>query len=230
MERIINELGTIMDQLVRFDLIQLGPVTITSTVVNTWIVMVLLFALVWLVTRGGFQEKPRGVQAVLEVIVEAIYGLMDDALGKEGRRYLWITGSLFVFIFVMNVSWFIPGFVPPTTDIMTTAALAVTTIVIVQVMGIKKKGFRGYLNNFTQPVPIMLPMNILEEIVKPFSLAIRLFGNMFGEKTVVTILAILLPLFLPVPIMLLGLLMGGIQAFIFTLLTVMYLATQTQGH
>ena len=171
---------------------------------------------------------PKGAQAVLEVIVEAIYGLMDDALGKEGRRYLWITGSLFVFIFVLNVSWFIPGFVPPTTDIMTTAALAVTTIVIVQIMGIKKKGVRGYLNNFAQPVPIMLPMNILEEIVKPFSLAIRLFGNMFGEKTVVTILAILLPLLLPVPIMLLGLLMGGIQAFIFTLLSVMYLATQTK--
>ena len=73
-------------------------------------------------------------------------------------------------------------------------------------------------------------MNILEEIVKPFSLAIRLFGNMFGEKTVVTILGILLPLLLPVPIMLLGLLMGGIQAFIFTLLSVMYLATQTKGH
>lgn len=229
MDRIVAELGTIMDQLVRFDLIQLGPVTITSTVVNTWIVMVLLFGLVLLVTRGGFHEKPRGAQAVIEVLVEAIYGLMEP-LGKEGRKYLWITGSLFVFIFFMNISWFIPGFVPPTTDIMTTAALAVTTIAITQVMGIQKKGLRGYLGNFAQPVPIMLPMNILEEIVKPFSLAIRLFGNMFGEKTVVTILAILMPLFLPVPIMLLGLLMGGIQAFIFTLLTVTYLVTQTQGH
>ena len=76
----------------------------------------------------------------------------------------------------------------------------------------------------------MLPMNLLEEVVRPFSLAIRLFGNMFGEKTVVTILGILLPLLLPVPIMLLGLLMGGIQAFIFTLLSVMYFAAQTKGH
>jgi len=230
LDRIVEQLGTIMDQLVRFDLIQIGPVTITSTVVNTWIVMVLLFLGVWLLTRGGFHEKPKGAQAIIEVAVEALYGLMDDALGKEGRRYLWITGSLFLFIFTLNVSWFIPGFVPPTTDIMTTAALAVTTIVIVQIMGIQAKGFKGYLSNFAQPVAIMLPMNILEEIVKPFSLAIRLFGNMFGEKTVVTILGILLPLLLPVPIMLLGLLMGGIQAFIFTLLSVMYLATQTKGH
>src|SRR5690554_5489388 len=219
-----------MDHLVRQDVLQLGPVTITSTVINTWIVMAGLMGVVWLVTRGGFHQVPRGAQAIIEILVEFLYSLMDEPLGIEGRRYLWITGSLFVFIFFLNVSWFIPGFVPPTTDIMTTAALAVTTIVIVQIMGIKAKGVKGYLANFAQPVPIMLPMNILEEIVKPFSLAIRLFGNMFGEKTVVTILGILLPLLLPVPIMLLGLLMGGIQAFIFTLLSVMYLATQTKGH
>lgn len=230
MDRIVEQLGTIMDSLVRFEVIRIGPVSITSTVVNTWIVMILMFIGLRLLTRGGFREIPKGAQALLEVLVEAIYGLMDEPLGKEGRRYLWITGSLFVFIFVLNVSWFIPGFVPPTTDIMTTAALAVTTIVIVQIMGIKAKGVKGYLANFAQPVPIMLPMNILEEIVKPFSLAIRLFGNMFGEKTVVTILAILVPLALPVPVMLLGLLMGGIQAFIFTLLTVTYLATATHGH
>ncbi|MBO8142651.1 MAG: F0F1 ATP synthase subunit A [Firmicutes bacterium] len=230
MERIVEQLKHIMDHLVRFDVIHLGPITITSTVINTWIVMVLLFGLVFLVTRGGFHEKPRGAQAAIEMLVEFLYGLLEGAMGKEGRRYLWIVGSLFVFILVLNLSWFIPGFIPPTTDIMTTAALAVTTIVIVQIMGIKKKGLGGYLHHFTQPVAIMLPMNIIEEIVKPFSLAIRLFGNMFGEKTVVTILGVLVPLFLPVPIMLLGLLMGGIQAFIFTLLTVTYLATQTHGH
>lgn len=219
-----------MDHLVRQDVIQLGPVVITSTVINTWIVMAVLMGVVWLVTRGGFHQVPRGAQALIEMLVEFIYSLMDEPLGKEGRRYLWITGSLFVFIFFLNVSWFIPGFVPPSTDIMTTAALAVTTIIIVQVMGIQKKGVKGYLKNFTQPVSLMLPMNILEEIVKPFSLAIRLFGNMFGEKTVVMILGILVPVVLPVPIMLLGLLMGAIQAFIFTLLSVTYLATQTQGH
>lgn len=230
MERIVNELGTLMDHLVRQDVIQLGPVVITSTVINTWIVMAVLMGVVWLVTRGGFHQVPRGAQVLIEMLVEFIYSLMDEPLGKEGRRYLWITGSLFLFIFFLNVSWFIPGFVPPSTDIMMTAALAVTTILIVQVMGIQKKGLKGYLKNFTQPVSLMLPMNILEEIVKPFSLAIRLFGNMFGEKTVVMILGILVPVVLPVPIMLLGLLMGAIQAFIFTLLSVTYLATQTQGH
>src|SRR5690606_17390577 len=155
----------------------------------------------------------------------------DGRAPGQGRAPLPLDYRQFVRIYLCSyVSWFIPGFVPPTTDIMTTAALAVTTIVIVQIMGIKAKGVKGYLANFAQPVPIMLPMNILEEIVKPFSLAIRLFGNMFGEKTVVTILGILLPLLLPVPIMLLGLLLGGIQAFIFTLLSVMYLAAQTKGH
>lgn len=230
MERIIEKLSHIIDKLVRHEVLQIGPVTITSTVVNTWIVMALLMVGVWLLTRGGFREKPKGAQALLEVLVEFLYSLMDPALGKEGRRYLWITGSLFVFIFALNISWFIPGFIPPTTDIMATAALATTTILLVQIMGIRAKGLRGYLHNFTEPVPIMLPMNVVEEFVKPFSLAIRLFGNMFGEKTVVTILGILVPLVLPVPIMALGLLMGGIQAFIFTLLSVTYLATQTKGH
>lgn len=230
MDRIIQQLNEVMDHLVRFDVLHIGPVTITSTVINTWIVMILLFAAVKLLTRGGFHERPRGAQVVIEMLVEFIYGLLEGAMGKEGRRYLWIVGSLFVFILAMNLSWFIPGFVPPTTDIMTTAALAITTIILTHVMGIRKKGFGGYLKNYASPVIIMLPMNILEELVKPFSLAIRLFGNMFGEKTVVTILAILVPLVLPVPVMMLGLLMGFIQAFIFTLLTATYLATQTHGH
>jgi len=230
LERIIQQLNEVMDHLVRFDVLHIGPVTITSTVINTWIVMILLLVAVKLVTRGGFHERPKGAQVVIELLVEFIYGLLEGAMGKHGRKYLWIAGSLFVFILAMNLSWFIPGFVPPTTDIMTTAALALTTIVLTHIMGIREKGLSGYLHNFVSPVVIMLPMNILEEIVKPFSLAIRLFGNMFGEKTVVTILAILVPLVLPVPVMLLGLLMGFIQAFIFTLLTATYLATQTHGH
>jgi len=230
LDRIVQQLNEVMDHLVRFDVLHIGPVTITSTVINTWIVMIVLFAAVKLLTRGGFHEKPRGAQVFIEMLVEFLYGLLEGAMGKHGRKYLWIVGSLFVFILAMNLSWFIPGFVPPTTDIMTTAALAITTIVLTHVMGIKEKTFRGYLHNYVSPVVIMLPMNILEEIVKPFSLAIRLFGNMFGEKTVVTILAVLVPVVLPVPVMMLGLLMGFIQAFIFTLLTCTYLATQTHGH
>jgi len=230
MEARMAQLATVMEQLIRTEVVRIGPVVITSTVINTWIVMIVLFAFVRLLTRGGFHRIPRGSQVILEMLVGFIHGLIDDNIGREGRKLLWIPATLFLFIFFLNISWMIPGFAPPTTDIMTTAGLAVATVILVHAMGIRERGVGGYIKGFAEPVAIMAPMNMVEEVVKPFSLAIRLFGNMFGEKTVTTILAILMPLLLPVPVMFLGLLMGGIQAFIFTLLTVTYLATATKGH
>lgn len=229
MEAKIQELAEVISHLVRHEVFRIGPVVITTTVINTWIVMAVLFAVVYLLTRK-LDEKPRGAQAFLEIVIEFFYSLIDTGLGKAGRKFLPIVGAIFTFIIFLNLSWFIPGMVPPTTDLMTTAALGITTTIIVQAMGIREKGFGGYLRNFAQPVVVLLPMNLIEEVVKPFSLAIRLFGNMFGEKMVVTILFILAPYFAPTPIMGLGILMGFIQAFIFTLLTVTYLATATQGH
>lgn len=229
MEAKMQELAEVISHLVRHEVFHIGPVVITTTVINTWIVMAVLFAVVYLLTRN-LSEKPKGAQALLEIVIEFYYSLIDTGLGKQGRKFLPIVGTLFTFIVFLNLSWFIPGMVPPTTDLMTTAALAIVTIVLVHIMGIREKGFGGYINNYVQPVAIMLPMNLVEEVVKPFSLAIRLFGNMFGEKMVVTILAILVPFFGPTPVMALGILMGFIQAFIFTLLTVTYLATTTQGH
>ena len=229
MEAKLQELAEVVSHLTRVEVFHVGPISVTSTVVNTWIVMAVLFAVV-LILRAGLKERPGGAQAFLEVVVEFCYSLIDTSLGKPGRKYLPIIGTLFSFILFMNLSWFIPGMVPPTTDIMTTAALAITTIVIVQVVAMNERGVVGYLRHFTEPVIIMTPMNLLEEVVKPFSLAVRLFGNMFGEKMVVTILFILIPVFVPIPVMALGILFGVIQAFIFSLLTVTYLATATHGH
>lgn len=229
MEARIRELAQVMDHMVRHVVFRVGPVEVTSTVVNTWIVMAVLFLVAYLLTRN-LSEKPRGGQTLLEIAVEFFYSLIDSGYGKDGRRYLPIVGALFTFIVFLNLSWFIPGMLPPTTDLMTTAALGVSTIILVQVVSMREKGLKGYLKRFAEPVAIMLPMNIIEEIVKPFSLSVRLFGNMFGEKMVVTILFILVPLLAPTPVMVLGVLMGAIQAFIFTLLTVTYLASATKGH
>lgn len=229
MEEKVRQLGEVVAHLTRHDVFHLGPINVSSTVVNTWIVMAVMFVAIYLLTRR-VSEKPRGAQAFVEIVVEFIYSLIDTGMGKSGRKYLPIVGTLFVFIIFLNLSWFIPNFVPPTTDVMTTAALAFTTIVVVQIMGIREQGLGHYLGNFAKPLPAMLPLNVVEEFVKPFSLAIRLFGNMFGEKMVVTIFFILVPLLAPIPLMGLGILMGGIQAFIFTLLTVTYLATATHGH
>lgn len=229
MEAKMQELAEVIDHLVRHEVFRIGPLVVTTTVVNTWIIMAALFAVVYLLTRN-LSDKPKGAQAFLELVVEFIYSLIDTGMGRAGRKYLPIVGSLFVFILFLNLSWFIPGMVPPTTDLMTTAALAITTVVLVHAMGIQAKGVVGYIKHFGQPVIVMAPMNVIEEVVKPFSLAIRLFGNMFGEKMVVTILFILFPLLAPTPVMGLGILMGFIQAFIFSLLSVTYLGTATQGH
>lgn len=225
----IQEITHVMDHLMRHEVWRFGPVEISSTVRNTWVIMALLFLLVYLATRR-ISEKPRGVQTLLELILEFYHGLIKSGVGQKSREFMPIVGTLFTFIIILNLSWFIPGMIPPTTDIMTTAALAITTVLLVQVMAIKKKGLRGYVHHFTEPIIILLPMNIIEELVKPFSLTIRLFCNMFAEKMATSILFILVPLLAPVPIMALGVLMGSIQAFIFSMLAVTYLATATHGH
>lgn len=214
----------ILPHILRHDVFYIGPIPITSTIINMWLIMIALFIGVWLLTRKGFKEVPTGIQCVLEAAIEFIYSIIDQGFGKEGRKFLPIVGGYFLFILAMNISWFIPDLVPPTTDIMTTAALGVSAVLLVHLTAIYEKGLGGYLKQFISPNPILLPMNILEEITKPFSLALRLFGNMFGEKMVTSILFVLVPLFVPVPVMGLGLLMGAIQAYIFSLLITTYLA------
>lgn len=225
----LRALGEIMAHVRPVEIFHLGPIPIYSTVVNTWIIMVLLLAGIFLATRKiGF--IPRGVQHVLEMLLEFFYGLLEETMGKEGRRYLPLVATLFIFILSLNLSWFIPGMKPPTMDLSTTAGFAVTTIILVQLIGIRKRGLLGYIRHFFQPVPFLFPLNVVEELVKPVSLSLRLFGNMFGEEMVVTILFLMIPFLLPTPIMLLGVLMGTIQAFVFTLLTVTYIANFIHGH
>jgi F-type H+-transporting ATPase subunit a len=191
--------------------------------------MALLFLGVFLASRK-LNFIPRGIQHIFELLLEFFYGLLEETMGKEGRRYLPLVATLFIFILSLNLSWFIPGMKPPTMDLSTTAAFAVTTIILVQLIGIRKRGLVGYIKHFFQPVPFLFPLNVIEELVKPVSLSLRLFGNMFGEEMVVTILFIMLPFLLPTPIMILGVLMGLIQAFVFTLLTVTYIANFIHGH
>lgn len=227
----MDQMNEVLPGLIRKVVFHIGPIPVTSTVVNTWVVMLVLFLLVFLIRRRGFEYKPNtSVQAIVEVIVTFFYSMIEQGWGPAGRKYMPLVGSFFTAIFFLNMSWFIPGFTSPTTDLMMTAALAVVAIVLVHAMGIRKKGFGGYVRHYITPTPIMLPMNILEEIIKPFSLAIRLFGNMFGESMVASIMFVLVPLLVPVPIMMLGLLLGTVQAFVFSILVVTYLATMVEGH
>lgn len=224
-------MNEVLPGLIRKVAFHIGPIPVTSTVVNTWIVMLVIFVLVFFIRRNGFEDKPNtAIQAFLEEVIGFFHWLIDQGWGPAGRKYTPIVGGFFTIIFFLNMSWFIPGFTAPTTDIMTTGSLAIMAIILVHIMGMRRKGLGGYVRHYVSPTPIMLPMNILEEVVKPFSLAIRLFGNMFGESMVATIMFILVPLLVPVPIMMLGLLLGTVQAFVFSILIVTYLATMVEGN
>ncbi len=224
------QMSKIMEKMTPEHMFSIGPISVDTTVINQWIAMLLLFGLIYWLTRGLSDKPQTKKQALLEILIEFFHGLLEPNLGKKGRKYLPLVGTLFLFILTMNLLWFIPGLMPPTTDLSTTAGLALTTIITVQVIGILTNGFKGYLHHFAQPFAALAPLNVLEELVKPASLSLRLFGNMFGEKVAVTVLLILVPLFVPVPVMLLGVLMGVVQAFVFTLLTVVYLTTTIKGH
>ncbi len=224
----MNELSNILGHLSRRE--AFGVPWLTTTVVNTWLIFGIIIVLCFLATRRLSDTKPGKVQTVLEMLVEFIYGLVEPTLGREGRRYLWLLGGLFVAILTLNLSWFIPSMIPPVTDFSTTAALGVFAILTVHLVGARRAGLKHYVQHYTQPSPILAPLTLIEELVKPFTLAIRLFGNMFGEKMVVTVLFILAPLFFPTPVMLLGVIMGLVQAFVFTLLTTTYLTGIIKGH
>lgn len=229
MQERLAELAQIMEHLKPHTIFHIGPVGISSTVVNAWIVMAILFTLVIITTRN-LKLVPSGLQHIPEMAIEFLYNLLESVIGHGGKRFIPLVGSLFIFILFLNLAWFIPEMKPPTMDLSTTAAFGVFTIIVVQLIGIRNKGFIEYLKHFLSPTPVLAPLNIIEECVKPVSLSLRLFGNMFGEEMVVVILFTLVPLFVPIPIQMLGILMAFIQAFVFTLLTTTYISSMVHGH
>lgn len=225
-----EELNYVLDHLLPHLKFQIGPIPIYSTVLNTWIVMAVLLVVAYLITKK-IEYKPKSAgQKLLEIYVEFISGIVEQAIGKEGRKFVPFIGSIFLFILALNLSWFIPGMIPPTTDYNTTFAFGIAAIIAVNAIAIREKGVKHWLHHFADPNPIMAPLTLLEQLTRAFSLGVRLFGNMFGEKMVVTVLTILAPLFFPLPVQLLGIIMGIIQAFVFTLLTTTYLSGVLVGH
>jgi F-type H+-transporting ATPase subunit a len=230
MEERIAELGKVVEDMTPHVVFSVGPVEVTSTVISAWIAMAALFLFAYLITRN-MKPVPEGKSQLLaEVLLLFLYGMLDELIGKKGRKYVFLSGTMFLFILFMNLSWLIPELTPATIDLSATLALGLTALIGVQAIGISQKGLKGYLKHYIEPTPFMLPMNIIEELVKPISLGLRLFGNMFGEEMVVLILFILVPVLLPVPIQLLGVLMGSIQAYVFSLLTALYIAGMLGNH
>jgi F-type H+-transporting ATPase subunit a len=204
---------------------------LNATIVYTWIVMLLLTAGSWLVTRQlNHADVPRSRwQNALEVLVEIMRGQIRGICPEGGDRYLPFVGTLFLFIGVSNLLDIVPGWHAPTGSLSTTAALAICVGVAVPLFGIRKKGVTGYFRDYLRPTVIMLPFHLMSETSRNLALAVRLFGNMMSASMIVGILLAIAPFFFPVLMQALGLLTGMIQAYIFAILAMVYIAAAVQS-
>jgi F-type H+-transporting ATPase subunit a len=224
---------------------------IPTPLLMSWVTVLILFTLSLLATRR-LRPAPRGLQAVFETGFQFIFNLVDDAMGESGRSYYPLFLGLFLYILVANLIGLVPGLSSPTANINTTIALALVVFGTIHVMGVKRHGLFGYLAHFSAGVPwwlkpLMTVIELISEIARPLSLSFRLFGNLMAKEVLLSILAFLIiflyhaggviditltvvPLLLRPLIILLGLLVGFLQAYIFTVLAISYIGGATRVH
>lgn len=206
-----------------------GWLHINATIAWTWLVMAVLTIGSWALARGlrTGEELSRG-QNLLEAVVSMIEQQIGDVSGQVARPFLPFVGTLFLFIVASNVLSIVPGFRPPTGSLSTTAALAVCVFVAVPVFGIRQQGLLSYLRQYAQPSLIMLPFTIIGELSRTLALAVRLFGNVMSGTVIAALLLGIAPLLFPVVMQAFGLLIGVIQAYIFAILAMVYIASGTR--
>ena len=214
-------------------LFSIGPLEVTGTVTTTWAIILILGLLSWLATRN-LKEVPGPLQTVAEMAVGSLRNFYEGNLGKEhGRKYLPILSTFFVFIIISNYSGLLPGaghlkgFSVPTASLSVTAGLGVVAFFTTHIIGIRERGFGHYMASFAKPlilVVLMLPLNIIEQFIRPMSLALRLYGNMYGEETVTEELYNIFPIAVPLIMQVLSLLFCLLQAIVFTMLLSIYIS------
>ena len=219
-------------------LFSIGPLEVTSTVTTMWAIIAALGLVSWLATRR-LKEVPGPLQAGAEMAVGALRNFFEGTLGKEySRKYFPILGTFFVFIVVCNYSGFIPGMghisgmAVPTACLSVTAGLGVVAFFTTHTIGIRERGLGPYLASFAKPlilVVMMLPLNLLEQFIRPMSLALRLYGNMYGEENVTEQLYDILPVGAPLIMQVLSLIFCLLQAVVFTMLLSIYISEAVES-
>ena len=213
------------DQIILWEL---GFIKINATLAFTWGVMALLALGSFVVTRHLSVDPPisKG-QNMLEVIVYHVNEQIRQVSQQQPARYLPLIGSLFLFIFLSNLLAIVPGYIPPTGSLSTTTALALCVFIAVPLYGIRHLGLWNYLKQYCRPTLFMLPFNIVGEFTRTLALAVRLYGNIMSGVVIGGIFLSFTPLFFPIVMQVLGLLTGTIQAYIFSVLTMVYIASAT---
>ena len=216
-------ISTIQEEL-ECEVINIGGVGIHESVIVTLFISILLMVLGLVLTSGFRVENPSRRQLAVESFVLWLQKFFEGPLSPKGKRYAPYMMTIACYVALANI-FYVFGIKPPTKDLTVTAALAVMSIVLVQMAGIQTKGVKGWLHSFLEPMPAMLPMNILELFIKPVSLCMRLFGNVLGAFIIMCMIEGLVRIIVPVPFSLyFDFFDGLIQVYVFTLLTSMYIA------
>ena len=203
-----------------------GFITINATILYTWLVMAILVVGSWFVTRNLWSEiNVSRWQHFLEVIVSIIRGEINEMTKKGADAFIPLVGTLFLFICLSNILVIVPGFVAPTSSMTTTAALATCVFIAVPFYGITRTGVFHYIKEYFQPNFIFFPFHVMGELSRTLALTVRLFGNIMSHEKVVGILLAVTPFLFPVVMQVLGLLIGIIQAYIFAILSMVYIAS-----
>ena len=202
-------------------------IPVTQTVTTTWFIMALLLGLAIFLTRK-LETRPGKKQVIAEILVDGIYNLTETTMGKQFKNFAPYIGTILLLVGISNISGLF-GLRPPTSDLNTTLGLALITFVLIHYTGIKYKGVGGYLKGFLEPMPFLLPINLMGEIATPISLSFRLFGNILGGLIIMTLVYQALGWFslIPVPAILhmyFDLFAGLLQSFIFGMLTMVFVS------
>jgi len=196
-----------------------------DAIAYTWLIIILLLVLSFMAT-SALKSIPNGLQNFMETVIGGIENMIVETMGEHGRPFFPLIATLAIFVLVSNLIGLIPGFFPPTANINTTAACAVVVFVSTHVVGIKHHGLH-YLKHFCGPIawlaPVMFFIEVIGHLSRPVSLTLRLFGNMNGHELVLMIFFGLAPFLVPLPMMLMGVLVSFIQAFVFMLLAMIYI-------
>lgn len=203
-------------------LFHVGFVAITAPVVVTWAIIACMTIGCMLLTRK-LSMMPSRTQTVLELLVGTLDAQIRDTMQTGPAPYRSLIGTLFLFVLVANWSSLVPGIEPPTAHLETDAALALLVLVATVVYGVRTRGMHGYLATFAEPTWVMIPLNVVEQITRTFSLVVRLFGNVMSGVFVVGIVLSLAGLLVPIPLMALDLLTGAVQAYIFAVLAMVFI-------
>ncbi len=210
-------------------LFQIGPVPIPGSLLTSIGITTVLGFSSFVLSRR-LRPEPGKVQAICEVVVTTILEQIEEVTRKDGRPFLPLVGTLFLFLIVANSLSVIPGLQPPTERLETVIALSLTVFVSVYYYGIRRHGLWQYLKHFFMPTPLLFPIHVLSEVTRTFSLSMRLFGNIMSHGLILAVIVSVAALLVPIPILLFGLFTGAVQSYIFTILATVYIAAAVEDH